>query len=65
MLHIAIPTNRPQAVTNYVNALAQLGAHGEPGRNFNPAEYDGLLLPGGWDVNPARYGKKTDPAGNH
>ena len=61
MLHIAIPTNRPQAVTNYVNALAQLGAYGEPGRNFNPAEYDGLLLPGGWDVNPARYGKERIP----
>lgn len=24
---------------------------------FHPDAYDGLLLPGGWDVNPARYGQ--------
>jgi putative glutamine amidotransferase len=24
------------------------------------AEVDGLLLPGGWDVDPARYGEKAD-----
>ena len=60
-LKIAIPTNRPQAVINYLNALAQLGSHGEAGRCFDPSEYDGLLLPGGWDVNPARYGKERIP----
>ena len=58
MLKIAIPTNRPQAVSNYLDALAASGAQGEAGREFlSPETYDGLLLPGGCDVNPARYGK--------
>lgn len=61
MLRIAIPTNRPQAVTNYLHALTMTGAHGETGREFSPDQYDGLLLPGGCDVNPARYGKEPIP----
>ena len=61
MLKIAIPTNKPQAVINYINALTELGSHGETGRCFKPSDYDGLLLPGGWDVNPARYGKERIP----
>ena len=61
MLKIAVPTNRPQAVVNYLDALAQLGARGETGRCFDPSEYDGLLLPGGVDVNPSRYGKERIP----
>ena len=61
MLRIAVPTNRPQAVSNYLDALAQSGARGEAGRSFVPSEYDGLLLPGGWDVNPSRYGKTPVP----
>ena len=61
MLKIAVPTTRPQAVANYLNALEHSGARGEAGREFDPAEYDGLLLPGGWDVNPARYGKERIP----
>lgn len=60
-IRIAIPTNRPQAVVNYLNALTELGSRGEAGRSFDPSEYDGLLLPGGWDVNPARYGKDRVP----
>ena len=61
MLRIAIPTNRPQAVSNYLHALTMTGAHGEAGRDFSPDQYDGLLLPGGCDVNPARYGNKPIP----
>ena len=56
MLKIAVPTNRPQAVVNYLDALARSGAQGDAGREFSPDRYDGLLLPGGCDVNPARYG---------
>ena len=61
MLKIAIPTNRPQAVVNYLDAIAQSGACGETGMVFDPEEYAGLLLPGGCDVNPARYGKARIP----
>ena len=61
MLKIAVPTNRPQAVANYLDALSRLGARGEAGRCFDPSDYDGLLMPGGWDVNPARYGKERIP----
>ena len=56
-LRIAVPTSRPQDVVNYLDALVQLGALGEAGRSFDPSEYDGLLLPGGADVNPSRYGR--------
>ena len=61
MLRIAIPTNKPQAVANYMDAIIRSGAHAEAGMVFNPDEYNGLLLPGGCDVNPARYGKKRIP----
>ncbi len=61
MLKIAIPTSRPQGVANYINALTGTGAQAEAGADFDPAGYDGLLLPGGWDVNPSRYGKERIP----
>ena len=61
MLRIAIPTNRPQAVSNYLHALTMTGACGEAGRDFSADQYDGLLLPGGCDVNPTRYGKEPIP----
>ncbi len=61
MIRIAVPTNRPQAVANYQDALTNLGARGEAGNRFSPDEYDGLLLPGGWDVNPCRYGEERIP----
>ena len=61
MLKIAVPTNRPQAPANNLYALSQLGAQGETGTQFDPESYDGLLLPGGWDVNPSRYGKSPIP----
>ena len=61
MLKIAIPTNRPQAVVNYMDAIVRSGAQGETGTAFDPDEYQGLLLPGGCDVDPARYGKARIP----
>ena len=61
MLKIAIPTTRPQAVVNYLDAVTRSGAHAEAGEDFRPDAYDGLLLPGGCDVNPARYGKAPIP----
>ena len=61
MLKIAVPTNNPEAVSNYLDALAGSGACGEAGRDFSPEDYDGLLLPGGCDVNPSRYGKTGIP----
>ena len=61
MLKIAIPTNRPQAVVNYLDAIIRSGAHAEAGEDFHPDEYHGLLLPGGCDVNPVRYGKTRIP----
>ena len=61
MLKIAIPTNNPGTVANYLDALSRLDAHGEAGRSFNPSGCDGLLLPGGVDVNPALYGKESLP----
>jgi putative glutamine amidotransferase len=59
-LRIAIP--EPWVVIdNYKNAMTELGA--EPvvvdDLNCDPADYDGLLLPGGADVNPARYGMEN------
>ena len=61
MLKIAIPTTRPQAVANYLDAVIRSGAFAEAGTVFDPDEYHGLLLPGGCDVNPARYGKSPIP----
>lgn len=57
MLKIAIPTNRPQAVENYLNAITRSGACGEAGVDFDPDEYDGLLLPGGGMIDPAGNGE--------
>lgn len=60
-LRIAIPTNKPGSAANYLDALARLDACGEAGRSFRPADYDGLMLPGGVDVNPSVYGKDRLP----
>ena len=60
MLRIAVPTNKPpEGVANYLNALTGCEASATAGRTFDPSAYDGLLLPGGWDVNPARYGEEN------
>ncbi len=61
MLKIAIPTNKPTAVANYLDALSRLGALGKAGRSFSSSACDGLLLPGGADVNPSLYGRDRLP----
>src|SRR3977135_2078021 len=47
----------------YVRAAEAAGAEPvdlQPGTAMLP-EVDGLLLPGGWDVDPALYGEAPDP----
>ena len=63
MMKIAVPTNRPENVINYLDALTGLGARGETGRIFDPSDFDGLLLPGGCDINPSRYGQEKTAEG--
>ena len=75
MLKIAIPVLKPEKITNYLNALRSLGAEpvivsiptpeaAQPLGTVSPAEAEecaGLLLPGGMDVEPARYRQETGP----
>jgi putative glutamine amidotransferase len=58
-LRIAIP--EPWVVVdNYKNAMHELGAEAEiVEADCRPEDYDGLLLPGGYDINPARYGMEN------
>lgn len=65
-LRIAIPA--PEAdigsYQNYFNAMRELGA--EPvlvGVDCDAAGFDGLLLPGGGDVDPKRYGEENTACG--
>lgn len=59
-LRIAVPTF-DEEITNYENALRELGAEAIIVREIcDPTEYDGLLIPGGGDVDPARFGQKMD-----
>ena len=57
MLKIAIP-GRDGDVIDYSMAIMQLGA--QPvviWDEYDPADFDGLLLPGGLDIDPSRYGQ--------
>ena len=62
MLKIAIPFF-PQfsSCQNYIDALARSGAEWEAGPEIHPENCDGLLLPGGLDVDPSFYGQETGP----
>ena len=48
-------------VRNYVNALHELGCEVTVcDKPVDPEDYDGLLLPGGTDVDPIRYNEEID-----
>lgn len=58
-LRIAIPVPEEDVekyYINYFNALGHLGAKGEiVMADCDPADFDGLLMPGGADIDPIRY----------
>lgn len=59
-LKIAVPALPWADIANYLNALKSLGARGAVLYGIGDAsDYDGLLLPGGWDADPALYGQKN------
>jgi len=59
MVRIAMPVFSADKFKNYFAALNAFGAEGVIiGANADPSGFDGLLLPGGGDVNPARYGQE-------
>lgn len=58
-LKIAIPA-RPEDIQNYINALSALGACPiQVGPECSAEAFDGLLLPGGKDIDPVRYGQNN------
>lgn len=62
-LKIAIPA-RPEEIQNYINALSALGAKPiQVGADCEATEFDGLLLPGGKDIDPGRYGQDNSACG--
>ena len=64
VLKIAIPIPPEEPYTNYFAALEALGAEGvRVTADADPAAYDGLLLPGGGDLDPALYGQGMAGAG--
>lgn len=57
-IRIAIPVLPGAGIANYVDVLTRLGVEAEVVSEARGAEdFDGLLLPGGWDVEPSRYGQ--------
>lgn len=59
-LKIAIPAKEEKAI-NYANALNHLDAtHVFVYEDVNAEEFDGLLLPGGVDINPKYYGQEIN-----
>ena len=63
MLKIAIPIPPEDRYPNYFAALEALGAGGvKVSAASDPADFDGLLLPGGGDVHPALYHEEINGA---
>ena len=61
MIRIAVAVNEGKYV-NYVNALTGVGAEAvlTAGERVDPSQFDGLLMPGGVDVAPWRFGEEMD-----
>lgn len=58
-MHILIAERTEDNVKNYVNALHGIGLdYAVALEAGNPEQYDGLLIPGGVDIHPARYGEE-------
>ena len=59
-IRIALPVQPGANIANYLRALKHLGAEGAVIHDIGDAAgYDGLLLPGGWDADPALYGQEN------
>ena len=57
-LRIAVPALPWANIGNYLRALEHLNAKGVVVYGIRDVnDYDGLLLPGGWDADPALYGQ--------
>lgn len=57
-LSIALPALPWGSTANYLDALNRLDARGAVIYDIESvARYDGLLIPGGWDADPALYGE--------
>jgi putative glutamine amidotransferase len=63
MLRVALTTSQDTPVTSYVTALEPhfIVERILPGDSRNATEFDGLVLAGGPDVNPALYGAEPNP----
>lgn len=58
MKHIAI-AGTPEGAANFIAALEALGAVGTPVLEGDDRDYDGLILPGGDDIDPALFGQES------
>ncbi len=59
MVHIAI-AGTPEGAKNFISALHALGAEGSPVlEETDFSKYDGLILPGGADIDPELYGEEN------
>lgn len=62
MLKIAVPAlGEESRIHNYLEAVKALGAEPVTGERIRPEDCGGLLLPGGIDVDPVRYGQEKAP----
>ena len=59
-LRIAVPGLPEAKAHNYMDAMAHLGAEAVLVQTAcGPEGFDGLLIPGGWDADPALYGEEN------